>query len=119
MSVILIIIIVILVLYFIRRSCNYSSKLIEGLTNDDKPKDVKQFVKSISNWEKNSVKFVDTEVTDLNKLANSLTSGLDFKSNCGNYENILIDFESFFLYSCIFFLNSLIKLFNCMFFFIY
>lgn len=93
MSVILIIIIVILVLYFIRRSCNYSSKLIEGLTNDDKPKDVKQFIKSISNWEKNSVKFVDTEVTDLNKLANSLTSGLDFKSNCSNYENILIDLE--------------------------
>lgn len=93
MTVILIGIFVILLIYFIRRSSKYSSKLIEGLTNDDKPKDVKQFIKSISNWEKNSVKFVDTEVTDLNKLANSLTSGLDFKSNCSNYENILIDLE--------------------------
>ena len=94
MTVMLIAIVVILIIYIVRRSCNYSSNLIEGLTNnDDKPDDVKQFIKSIDKWEKSSVKFVDTEVTDLNKLANALTSGLDFGSNCSNYENILIDLE--------------------------
>lgn len=94
MTVMLIAIVVILIIYFVRRSSNYSCNLIEGLTNnDDKPKDVKQFIKSIKKWEASSVKFVDTEVTDLNKLANALTSGLDFSSNCSNYENILIDLE--------------------------
>lgn len=94
MTVMLIAIVVILIIYFVRRSSNYSCNLIEGLTNnDDKPKDVKQFIKSIQKWEASSVKFVDTEVTDLNKLANALTSGLDFSSNCSNYENILIDLE--------------------------
>lgn len=94
MTVMLIAIVVILIIYFVRRSSNYSCNLIEGLTNnDDKPEDVKQFIKSINKWESSSVKFVDTEVTDLNKLANALTSGLDFSSNCSNYENILIDLE--------------------------
>ena len=93
MTVILIVIIVIFIIYLVRRSCNYSSNLIEGFTNDDNPKDVNRFIKSISNWEKNSVKFSDTEVTDLNKLAKSLISGLDFKTNCNSYEDILIDLE--------------------------
>lgn len=94
MTVMLIAIVVILIIYVVRRSCNYSSNLIEGLANnDDKPKDVKQFIKSINNWEKSSVKFSNVEPQDLNKLANALTSGLDFNSNCDNYENILIDLE--------------------------
>ena len=93
MTVILIVIVVILIIYLVRRSCNYSSTLVEGLANNDKPEDVKQFIKSINNWEKSSVKFSNTEPKDLNKLANALTSGLDFNSNCDDYENILIDLE--------------------------
>ena len=106
MTVILIAIIVILIIYLVRRSCNYSSNLIEGLTNSDPTsKEDSQFIKSINNWEKNSVKFSNVEPKDLNKLANALTSGLDFNSNCDDYENILIDLEdianSFSLIQCI------------------
>ncbi len=106
MTVMLIAIVVILIIYVVRRSCNYSSNLIEGLTNNDPTsKEDSHFIKSINNWEKSSVKFSNVEPQDLNKLANALTSGLDFNSNCDDYENILIDLEdianSFSLIQCI------------------
>lgn len=96
MSVILISVSVILIIYIIQRSSKYSGSLIEGLTNktnkssDDKMK----FATAIKNWESATIKYKSTDMTDINKLANSIMNELDLSNNRSDYEEILADLES-------------------------
>ena len=96
MSIILISVSVILIIYIIQRSSKYSGSLIEGLTNKtNKSSDHKmKFATAIKKWESATIKYKSADMTDINKLANSIMNELDLSNNRSDYEEILADLES-------------------------
>ena len=96
MSIILISVSVILIIYIIQRSSKYSGSLIEGLTNKtNNSADTKyKFSTAIKNWESATIKYKSADMTDINKLANSIMNELDLSNNRSDYEEILADLES-------------------------
>jgi len=96
MSIILISVSVILIIYIIQRSSKYSGSLIEGLTNKtNKSNDHKmKFATAIKKWESATIKYKSADMTDINKLANSIMNELDLSNNRSDYEEILADLES-------------------------
>ena len=100
MTVILIVIGVAIIIYFVKQSTNYSSSLIEGITNRQAA--VKKswqgqpntFSNGVKMWEKSSIKYTDDDLKNLKKLSETMLNELDLNKNKTDYEDILIDLET-------------------------
>ena len=103
MTVSLIIVAVILMLYLIRRSTMYSSRLIEGntLRNKSQQNDTKyKFATAIENWEKSSIKYQASDVSNIKSLASAIMNDLNYNGtdskgerNSTNYKEMMVDLE--------------------------
>lgn len=97
MTIMLIAVVIILVIYLIRRSSIYSSKLIEGntLRNKNQQNDTKyKFSKAIEKWEASTLKMKKNDVDDINTLANAIMNDLNYNKHSDDYKEIIADLEN-------------------------